>query len=123
MKKCDALKLEGVVLLSPVDLVKVWPLVWANTTAAYRTLKELKEEPAFKEMIAGWRVVTYQFAGAGMKPRLGYFNLAVVPNPRAWLETKLGPLADCFGAPPPEVAMRGFTNQEGQNGEHSDTGL
>jgi hypothetical protein len=68
MKKCDALKLEGVVLLSPVDLVKVWPLVWANTTAAYRTLKELKEEAAFKEMIAGWRVVTYQFAGAGMKP-------------------------------------------------------
>ena len=83
---------DGVVLTSRVDMVKLWPHVWDNDTAARRTLEELrKERTAVEKLIAGWRPVTYQLAGPKMKQRYGYFDPAVIPNPRAWLE-QLGQL-------------------------------
>jgi putative DNA primase/helicase len=82
---------EGVVLTSPVDMVKAWPHVWGNTIAADRTLKE-----AFKNLIAGWQPVTYQLAGAKMKQRVGYFDRTLISDPRAWLEERLGPLKVCL---------------------------
>jgi hypothetical protein len=36
--------------------------------------------------------VEYQLAGPKMKQRVGYFNLTLIPDPRAWLEARLGPL-------------------------------
>ena len=37
--------------------------------------------------------VSYQPAGPGMKPRTAFVDPAVLPDPRAWLEQRLGPLA------------------------------
>jgi hypothetical protein len=84
---------DGAVLTSPVDLVKAWPHVWGNTIAVDRMLKELRKDPAaLKKLIASWRPVTYQLAGAKMKQRVGYFDPNVVSDPRAWLEQRLGQL-------------------------------
>ena len=79
---------EGVVLMSPADMVKAWPHVWPNTIAADRTLKAMRKELA--AMTTGWQAVTYQPAGAGMKRRVGYFDPGVAPDPGAWLEANLG---------------------------------
>jgi putative DNA primase/helicase len=78
---------EGVMLTAPCDLTKLWPALWPNEKAADRTLKAgAPELPGFVE-------VTYQLRGPKKKLRVGYFDLAVIPDPRAWLEARLGPLA------------------------------
>lgn len=77
---------DGVMLASASDLVRLWPTIWPNRSAADRTLQEgVPELPGFIQ-------VTYQLAGPKMKQRIGYFDLAVIPDPHAWLEAKLGPL-------------------------------
>ena len=45
-----------------------------------------------EKLIAGWRPVTYQLEGPKMNQRVGYFDPAVIPDPRAWLEARLGRL-------------------------------
>jgi putative DNA primase/helicase len=79
---------EGVVLLSPVDMVRVWPTIWPNTRAADRTLAMAVPS------LPGFERFSYQLEGAKMKPRLAYFDLELMPDPRAWLEAQLGPLTD-----------------------------
>lgn len=37
--------------------------------------------------------MTYRPAGAGQKDRQARFDLALIADPRAWLESRLGPLA------------------------------
>jgi hypothetical protein len=84
---------DGAVLTARVDMVKLWPHVWDNDTAARRTLEELrKERTAVEKLIAGWRPITYQLPGPKMNQRYGYFDPAVIPDPRAWLEARLGQL-------------------------------
>jgi hypothetical protein len=87
---------EGVVLTSPADLVRVWPHVWPYEKAADRTLKQTD----FKQLLIGWQPVTYQVAGPKVKERVGYFDLAMIPDPRAWLEAKLGSLSSFIGDGP-----------------------
>ena len=84
---------EGAILLSRVDMVAAWPLVWNNDTAARRTLEQLKAAPqAMETLIANWRPVTYQLRGPKQKRRAAFFDPAIVPDPKAWLEAKLGPI-------------------------------
>jgi putative DNA primase/helicase len=78
---------EGVMLTAPCDLVKLWPQLWPHRKAATRTLTSgVPTLPGFVE-------VRYQLAGAKMNRRRGYFDPAVIPDPSAWLEAWLGPLA------------------------------
>jgi hypothetical protein len=79
---------EGVMLTSPVDLVKVWPSIWPNDKAADRTLA--KGVPA----LPGFDLITYQLDGPKMTRRTAYFDQNIIPVPRAWLEARLGPLRD-----------------------------
>jgi hypothetical protein len=37
--------------------------------------------------------VTYRPTGAGQKDRQARFDLTLIPDPRSWLEARLGPLA------------------------------
>ena len=79
---------EGVVLLSPVDIVRVWPTIRPNKKAADRTLaKGIPRLPGFDR-------VTYQLDGAKLKERIAYFDRELIPDPRAWIEARLGPLTD-----------------------------
>jgi putative DNA primase/helicase len=77
---------EGVMLTSPGDMVKLWDHLWPNRKAAERTLeKDVPELPGFVP-------VTYQLVGPKMKRRLGHFHLAAIPDPKAWLTERLGPI-------------------------------
>ena len=79
-----ATAIDGVVLESPTDLIKVWPTIWANEKAAYRSIKDgIPKLPGFIQ-------VEYQLEGPKMKTRVGRFDLTLIPNPRRWLEEHLG---------------------------------
>jgi hypothetical protein len=78
---------EGVMLNAPVDMVRLWPKLWPNEKAAYRTTQEgVPALPRFEQVV-------YQLKGPKMNRRLGHFDRALIPDPRAWLEERLGPLA------------------------------
>jgi hypothetical protein len=79
---------EGVMLLSPIDLAKVWPGLWPNEKAADRTVA--MGVPA----LPGFDLITYQLDGPKMKRRTAYFDRKMISDPRAWLEARLGPLRD-----------------------------
>jgi len=79
--------IDGVMLTSPRDLVKLWPTLWPNRKLAFRTLQQ------GVPTLPGFEPVEYQLAGAKMKKRVGYFNLTLIPDPHSWLKEKLGPLA------------------------------
>jgi hypothetical protein len=79
--------IDGVMLTAPCDLMKLWPNLWPNEMAAYRTIK------AGVPNLPGFEPVEYQLAGPKMKKRVGYFDLTIIPDPQAWLKEKLGPLA------------------------------
>src|SRR3954452_18261976 len=37
-----------------------------------------------------WSVLSYRPRGRGQQTRRAWFNLNIIPNPRAWLEDRLG---------------------------------
>jgi hypothetical protein len=85
---------EGIWLESPTDMAKAWPGVWKNAKAArdwisykggFFYTKSLSIENSAR--------VNYQLVGARQHWRSARFDPAVVPDPRAWLEARLGPLA------------------------------
>jgi hypothetical protein len=78
---------EGVMLTSSHDMVKLWPKLWPNHSAADRTIE------LGVPKLPGFVPVPYHLAGPKMKPRRGYFNPTVIPDPKTWLAEKLGPLA------------------------------
>ena len=78
--------IDGVMLTAPCDLMKLWPKIWPNEKAAYRSLR--RDVPK----LAGFEKVEYQLAGPKMNKRIGYFDLTLIPDPHAWLETRLGRL-------------------------------
>jgi putative DNA primase/helicase len=77
---------EGVMLTSLVDMMKVWPKLWLNQTAARRTLNQ------GVPVLPGFEPVTYQLKGPKMKRRLAYFDRTLIPDPEAWLRERLGDL-------------------------------
>jgi hypothetical protein len=91
--------IEGAVLTSRVDLVKAWPSIW-NDMSAKRTLDQMKKEPVFDKLTADWRVITYQLVGPKVKLRVGYFDHDRIPDPKAWLEQRLGSFKVCRGRRP-----------------------
>jgi len=77
---------EGVMLEAPIDMVKLWPTLWPNEKAADRTVKTGIPN------LTGFTLVTYQLEDAKKKRRNGHFDTNLIPDPRAWLEGRLGPL-------------------------------
>jgi hypothetical protein len=79
---------EGVMLLSPVDLLKVWPALWPNEKAADRTVA------MGVPTLPGFDMIPYQLDGPSMRRRTAYFDRKIIADPGAWLEARLGPLRD-----------------------------
>jgi hypothetical protein len=78
---------NGAMLESAGDLVRLWPTLWPNRKAASRCIKEgVPNIPRFERVV-------YQLRGAKMNRRIGHFDLTKIPDPRLWLEQKLGELA------------------------------
>ena len=78
--------IEGVMLTAECDLMKCWPHLWLNRSAAKRTLRQVRPQ------LPGFEQVEYQLVGPKMNKRIGYFNLDLIPDPRAWLEARIGRL-------------------------------
>jgi hypothetical protein len=76
---------QGVMLTSPGDMVKLWPELWSNEKAAYRTL-----EHGDVPLLPGFTPVSYHLAAGKMKPRIGHFNTALISDPTSWLLERLG---------------------------------
>ena len=59
---------EGVMLTSPVDMVRIWPDLWRNTKAAKRTIAmRVPNLPGFQRF-------TYQPNGPKLKTRVAYLT-------------------------------------------------
>ncbi|TXN75481.1 hypothetical protein [Methylobacterium sp. WL8] len=97
------MQVEGICLNSPADMTAAWPGVWPNTEIAKKWRQRREAEPGhtgtnpYKEdsYIGKCPRVAfrYQRPGARQKWRTGAYDPAVVPDPRAWLESRLGPLS------------------------------
>lgn len=96
---------DGVVLESPSDMAACWPEVWESDKAAERwrarstvpqnpigtTVPQNPMESNYRDW--GACAFRYRHPGERQKWRRGWFNPAVSPDPKAWLEKRLGPLA------------------------------
>ena len=93
---------QGVVLTSPTDMAAAWSDVWATPKAAERWVEKRRPQntspvPYIEDILLrfGGSVhrFRYQREGRNQKWRTGFHDPAVVPDPLAWLESRLGPSA------------------------------
>lgn len=125
------MQIEGIVLDSPADMAATWPEIWPSDGAArnwvYRhsgaaadkghTVTEPYKDHSYIGFCDGVRF-RYQRPGPRQKWRTGAYDPAVVPDPRAWLESRLGPIAgfhiletaqpDAAPASPPPLHAEGI---------------
>jgi hypothetical protein len=109
---------EGIWLESPTDMAKAWPDDWATPQAAKDWLRsgvvrKMVEFPLREDSLQGkLHHLRYQPAGTKQRWRTAWVDPAVVPNPRKWLENRLGPIAAFevtaiyFVLKPPPVELR-----------------
>jgi len=107
----DIMAASGMVLENAADMARAFPDLWPSRDAAkkqnqrrgtncyYRDLSNSNLSPSSS-------VVAYRPAGPGQKDRTARFDLVLIPDPRAWLEAKLGPLAhfEMIGGATPQPA-------------------
>jgi hypothetical protein len=85
---------EGIWLESPSDMAKAWPEDWATPMAAKNWLRtNTVYFPLLEYIKEKVHRVRYHPHGAKQKWRAAWVDPAVVPDARAWLEARLGPLA------------------------------
>jgi hypothetical protein len=87
--------IEGVWLASPVDMSRAWPQVWSTPQAAKDWLqRKMVVFPLIEESYQG-KVYHLRYQPCGLKQRwrAAWVDPGVVPDARAWLEARLGPLA------------------------------
>jgi hypothetical protein len=70
---------EGLMLTAPCDLVRIWPELWPNEKAAYRTVQA--GVPELPELVTA----EYQLKGPKMKRRTAFFDPARVRDLHAWI--------------------------------------
>ena len=80
--------MEGVIPHQYVDLMTIWPKRYKTVSAARWALANgVSQPPGFIE-------IAYQYAGTrGHKPgrvRIAYYDPKLIPDPRAWLQERLG---------------------------------
>lgn len=110
---------EGMVLTSAADRAKAYPVErypWARPTdgaaraASHRRGTKSSVTEPYKDTLIGNRNgaflrLRYKKAGNGQRWAEAAYDPAAVPDPRAWLEARLGALAGFEGAQPTEVTV------------------
>jgi putative DNA primase/helicase len=94
----DIMASSGVVLENATDMAKAFPDLWPTRDAAKKQNQRRGTDCYYRDLSNSGlspssSVVTYRPTGAGQKDRQARFDLTLIPNPRAWLEARLGPLA------------------------------
>ena len=95
--RLDAMAASGVVLENAADMARAFPELWPSHDAARqekaRSVTFGYYRPLYNsEMSHSSAFMTYRPVGAGQKDRTAQFDLIIIPDPRAWLEARLGPL-------------------------------
>ncbi|WP_139234305.1 hypothetical protein [Methylobacterium pseudosasicola] len=100
----DTPEADGVVLDSPADMAAAWPARWATTAAA----RDWRARNGSIELQTDAIRFRYQREGRNQKWRTGSYDPARVPDLRAWLENRLGPLAgfELPDAPRPDAPAK-----------------
>jgi putative DNA primase/helicase len=101
----EALVADGIFLVSPADMVKCWPTLWPTERKARWTLDRAKlcvrasdasplrgasDASPLENIIKDQRQLMYRLTGQGMQFRYGFFDPKMIPDPKAWLERRLG---------------------------------
>ena len=81
---------EGVVLTSPQDIHAAWPEAFGSIPTAERFTSDFGDEltlDAIRQTTGepGWQAFSYQWAGAGQRPRAGCYLPATVGTIGPWL--------------------------------------
>lgn len=106
----DIMASTGVVLENAADMAKAFPDLWPSRDAAKKQNQRRGTNCYYgglsnSSLSLSSSVVTYRPAGAGQKDRQARFDLALIPDPGAWLEARLGTLAhfEMLGGEPPSA--------------------
>lgn len=94
----DIMASTGVVLENAADMAIAFPELWPTRDAAKKQNQRRGTHCCYRDfsnsgLSPSSSIVTYRPAGAGQKDRQARFDLSLIPDPRAWLEARLGPLA------------------------------
>ncbi len=75
---------DGMMLLSPVDIRRIWPTIWGSLITARRDVAQgVPTLPGFVKL-------TYRPKAPKAKKRVGYFHTFLCPDPARALEERLG---------------------------------
>ena len=90
----------GVALLSAPAAAKAYPEIFRNAKAAKNALGRGGPHSLNNPSIKGMRLTScrYSLIGAGRHPVTALVDPAAVPDPRSWLEERLGPLSGFWPA-------------------------
>ncbi len=94
----DMMAAAGVELENAADMARAFPDLWTGYEAARKQTQRTGTNCYYRtlynsEMSRSSSVVAYRPAGAGQKDRQARFDLELIPDPRTWLEQRLGSLA------------------------------
>lgn len=96
MRPVDMMLAEGgVAMSSPTDAARLYPKLWETTKAAEHAFKQKAFPHSPIDIYYGEKGESfhYQLHGNGQSFKSGVFDPVTVPDPRTWLESRLGPLA------------------------------
>lgn len=117
--KRSVMSIAGVILENAADMSRAFPTVWKDTKAAQNykirngamtsSFALLKGSPKGNEEVLpdGWIMFEYRRDARGAKIAYGIVNQGICPEPRLWLEERLGPLAHFEIDEPPVVIDEG----------------
>ncbi len=95
VSRTDVMAAHGVVLRNATDMSMAFPGLWPTVSAARHEQERSTPNALVNTPLKafGALLVEYRPLGAGQKARRAIFDLARIPNPSGWMESRLGTLA------------------------------
>lgn len=106
----EMLAAGGVALLSAPAAFRVYPTLWPSIEATKKALQRAPDQTGtfpYRDYLKGMSLsgtarIQYRLAGERQRPAVALVDLDRIPEPRAWLEARLGPLAAYDGPEAPD---------------------
>lgn len=94
----DIMVAAGVVLENTSDKAQAFPDLWSSREAAKKDAQRKGTSCSSRyfsnsSLSPSSAVASYRRSGAGQKNRTASFDLMLIPDPKSWLQKKIGPLA------------------------------
>lgn len=115
----DIMASTGVVIENAADMARAFPELWSTRDAAKKQNQRRGTNCYYGDLSnsslsPSSSVVSYRPAGPGQKDRQARFDLALIPDPRVWLDARFGTLAhyEMLGGEVPPVASANITGAD-----------